>query len=206
MLMLGAANVTLAVDVPAGNLVASNLATNSSIGWNLIATDKFGDLRVRVQTTTRDGPPLAYFLEQIPDSIDGSTLPKTARDVVVARVRIVGHAAYLVGRDQSGRPPPGPPPKNLFSVRLKVLEVRSSDATVGATLEATFGVRQSNRSRTHHPHTPNQLDRDYFVVMYVDDDSQRRLAGFPISEAQYQEWETEVRDFERTRGKPGAPR
>jgi hypothetical protein len=88
---------------------------------------------------------------------------------------------------------------------LKVLEVRSGGATAGATLGATFGVRQLNYSLIHHPRTPNQLARDYFVVMYVDDDNERRLAGFPISEAQYREWEAEVWDFEQTRGKPGAP-
>ena len=150
------------------------------------------------QVVTQDKPPIAYFLDRVPENLDISTLPKTARDVVVARVRIEGRLAYLVGRDQSGMPPPLPP--FLFYARLKIMDVRSGSATAGATVDVTFAVPNSS-ALIHYPHTPNQLDRNYEVVMYSADDK-RHLAGFPISETQYREWDEEVRSYDRARSAP----
>jgi hypothetical protein len=157
-------------------------------------------------TAVSDRGPIAYFLEQPPDDAQMSMLPKAARDVVVARVHVLGVPAYLGGRDQSGRPSSDPPPKHALFARLRVIDVRLGDPTVGGILGVKFGTRDSTRTLVHHPHTPDQLGRDYFVAMFRDDDGQLSLAGFPITEAQYREWETEFWDFERTRGKPGAPR
>lgn len=43
------------------------------------------------------------------------------------------------------------------------------------------------------PHTRDEVSREYFVIAYVDeDDHQRHLAGYPISEAKYQAWEAAV--------------
>ena len=151
------------------------------------------------QMMTQDKPPIAYFLDRVPEKLDVSTLPKAAREVVVARVRVEGRLAYLVGRDQSGRPPQLPP--YLFYARLKILDVRSGNATVGATVDVTFGVPNASE-RIHYPHTPTQLDRDYHVVMYSGDDDGRHLAGFPTSETQYREWDTEVRTYNRSRSAP----
>jgi hypothetical protein len=155
------------------------------------------------QMVTQDKPPIAYFLDRVPESLDSSTLPKTARDVVIAKVHLEDHPAYLIGRDQSGRPPPLPP--YLFHARLKILEARKGNVTVGAMVDVTFGVPGSP-ARIHYPHTPHQLARDYGVVIYSGDDDERHLAGFPISETQYQEWDEEVRSYERTRNAPPRPR
>lgn len=148
---------------------------------------------------TTDQPPIAYFLDRVPENLDISTLPKTARDVIVARVRAAGPPAYLIGRDQSGRPPPLPP--YLYHARLKILDVRSGNAAIGEMVDVTFGVPKSP-SAVHHPHTPKQLDRDYYVVMYSGDDGERHLTGFPISVTQYQEWDAEVRSYEHSRDEP----
>ena len=93
------------------------------------------------QMASQDKPPIAYFLDRVPESLDSSTLPKTARDVVVARVRVAGPPAYLIGRDQSGRPPPLPP--YLYHARLKILDVRSGNAAIGEMVDVTFGVPKS---------------------------------------------------------------
>jgi hypothetical protein len=118
----------------------------------------------------------------------------TGRDVVVARVQIVGRPIYLIGRDQ-GAPPSLP--KNLFFTRLKILEVQQGTATAGDTMEVTFGVPGS--SRVLNPHTPVQLAREYTVVVYLNEDNKRHLIGFPFDHKQYDEWENEVREFERLR-------
>jgi hypothetical protein len=153
------------------------------------------------QMASQDKPPIAYFLDRVPESLDSSTLPKTARDVVVARVRITSSPSYLGGRDQSGIRSPRPP--YLFHARMKILNVRSGSASVGAEVDATFG---EPFPLIHFPHTPNQLSRDYDVVIYSGDDDERHLAGFMISETQYREWDEEVRSYERTRNAPPKPR
>lgn len=153
----------------------------------------------RAQMVAGNAHLVSYFLDNVPSRVDASTLPKTARDVVVARVRIVGRPSYLVGRDQSGGPSLEPRPKNLFHSRLKILKVESGKATVGSTVDATFGLPTSSGLRNYHPYTPEQLDRDYFVVMYTDDDGRARLAGFAIGESEYQLWKSEAEKYDRQR-------
>jgi hypothetical protein len=192
------------VVVLADNGFGANLV--GSLKGSLVAPGIFSPFARRAQMTVADGARTAYFLEQAPDDVQMSKLPKTAQDVVVARVQVLGVPAYLGGRDQSGRPSDGPRPKHALFARLKVIDVRRGDATAGAILDVKFGTRDAVGSLVHNPHTPDQLGRDYVVVMFRDNDGERSLAGFPISEAQYRQWETEVWDFERTRGRPGAPR
>jgi hypothetical protein len=151
----------------------------------------------RAQIVAQDRP-IAYFFDTAPEKLNTSTLSKTPHDVVVARVRIEDRLVYLVGRDQSGMPTALPP--YLFYAKLKILEVRSGNAVAGATVNVTFAER--NSSKLIFPHTQNQLNRDYEVVMYSTDDSERHLAGFPISAEQYQAWDTEVRRYDRSRSDP----
>jgi hypothetical protein len=194
--------------------LADNVRGASLIGTNLqgsfikdvhIAPGIFPYLMRHAQMTVGGGAPIAYFLEQAPDDAQMSKLPQTAQEIVVAKVQVLGVPAYLGGRDQSGRPPAGAPPKHVLVAQLKVIDVRRGDATPGAILEVKFGVRDLTRTLVHHPHTPAQLGRDYFVVMLRDNGGEWSLVGFPITDAQYQSWETEFWDFERTRGRPGAP-
>ncbi|WP_375411244.1 hypothetical protein [uncultured Bradyrhizobium sp.] len=162
----------------------------------VIAVFPFMNHESCAQMVTQDKPPIAYFLDRVPESLDSSTLPKTARDVVIARVRIEGRLTYLVGRDQSGTSPPLP--SHLFYARLKITDVRTGHAATGATVDVTFGVPGSP-ARIHYPHTPNQLDRDYEVVMYSAEDGEHHLVGFPVSEEQYMKWDAEVRSYDRSR-------
>lgn len=155
------------------------------------------------QMATQDRARIAYFLDRVPESLDSSTLPKTARAVVVARVRIEGRLTYLVGRDQSGRSPPLPP--YLFYARLKIMDVRTGHAATGETVDVTFAVPNSSAA-IKYPHTPNQLDRDYEVIMYSTEDGEHHLAGFPVSEAQYMQWDAEVRSYDRSRDVLPKPR
>ena len=151
--------------------------------------------RRRVQMATEDGHLITYFLEQPPENLDVSTLPTAAREVAVVRVRIAGRPLYLAKRDQSGISPSDGPLNDLFLADLKILEVRSGEAAVGASVKVMFGKPNSSYSQTYRPLTPSQLSRDYFVVTYVDVDDRRRLAGFPIAELQYRAWADEIRGF-----------
>jgi hypothetical protein len=194
IMLLAIANKASAAD----SAVVNPIRTNLTIVSSLIDRRQFDEKLLesdmsRVQMVTEESRLIAYFLDSPPDNIHISTLPETAREIVVAHVHMLGASLYMVGRDQSGRPPSSRPSRNLYFAELKILDVRSGDATVGARFGVEFGAPNPSRSRICRPQTPSQLGRDYFVVMYIDEQGQRRLAGFPISEAQYLEWEDEVR-------------
>jgi hypothetical protein len=144
---------------------------------------------------------LQSFLDQTPDDAELARLPPGAQDVTVAKVRVLAGPFYLIGRDQSGAPPPLP--KDLFAARVEVLEVLKGKTTIGAVLHPSFGVPGPGR-RYKFPHTPLQKERSYFIVSYVDDDRVRRLLAFTVSEQEYAVWEEEFFEYERSRGRPGA--
>jgi hypothetical protein len=154
--------------------------------------------------TNVDPQPLQYltsFLEQAPTDAELARLPPGARDVIVAKVRVREGPFYLIGRDQSGAPPPLP--KDLFAARVEVIDVLKGRTTTSAQFDLSFGVPGPGR-RYKYPHTPRQKARDYFIVSHVEDDKVRRLLALPISEQEHAEWEKEVFEYERLRGRPGA--
>jgi hypothetical protein len=137
-----------------------------------------------------------YFLDQAPADVDRTKLPLTARNLVVAKVRVLEGPAYLIARDQ-------PPGKDLFWVRAEIVDVLSGTAVTGARYDLYFGVPGVG-PRHKYPHTPRQKTRDYFVASYVAEDEMRRLLAFPVSQQEFEKWKKEVREYERTRGRPGA--
>jgi hypothetical protein len=150
------------------------------------------------QMSKNEHRPLIYFLDEPPSDLSQSTLPPTAGEIVVAKVRLTGRSAYLVGRDQSGRPSDKPPPKELFFAWLEVLDVVSGKRPAERMLDARFGLADNSHTYIRHPVTPQQLARDYFVAIY-EEGGRLHLAGFPSSEASYREWEKEFLEYERTR-------
>ncbi|MCA1412043.1 hypothetical protein I6F30_13020 [Bradyrhizobium sp. NBAIM20] len=142
--------------------------------------------------------PVMYFLDKPPGDIRTSTLPTTAKEVLLAKVRLLGTAAGL-----GGRIPPGgrgnDPLRERLAVSLRVLEVLSGNASVGSVFDATFGVTDQTHSLIPVPRTKSELERDYFVVVYADDGGHWHLAGFPMSEAEYRSWEEKLWNDERDR-------
>jgi hypothetical protein len=108
-------------------------------------------------------------------------LPATYRDLVVAQVRVVEGPNYLVGRDQSGKPPP--PAKDLFFARIEIIAVMEGNAAAGSRYGVRFGT--PDVGRLMWPHTPRMKSLSYFVVSYVGEDNQRRLLGIPAREQEY---------------------
>ena len=147
--------------------------------------------------------PISYFLDRMPDDAGLPSVPVGATGVFVARVRLQQAPSYLGGRDQSGEPPKNLP-KDIFFTRLKVSDVLRGDASVGQIFDIRFGLRGDKR-KLIYPYTPDQLDREYVVVMYLDAlDGRRRLAPSSITELQYSQWEIEQSAYTRLRGKPGS--
>jgi hypothetical protein len=141
--------------------------------------------------------PLTWFLDEPPSDLSQSTLPPSAGEIVVAKVRLRGRSTYLVGRDQSGLPSEKKP-EELFAASLEVLDVVRGKRPAERILHATFAAANNSRTYIRHPATPQQLARDYFVVIY-EEGGGLHLAGFPSSEASYREWEKEFLEYERTR-------
>jgi hypothetical protein len=186
--------------------VSANAQVNNStrIGSELAFTPDIDAARVDpsftygVQMKRDNGAPLVYFLDKAPDDIRASTLPTTAKAVVLARVRLLGTAAGL-----GGRIPPGgrgnDPLRERLAASLRVLEVLSGNASVDSVFDATFGVTDQTHSLIPVPRTKSELERDYFVVLYADDGGQWHLAGFPMGEAEYRKWEEKFWADERQR-------
>ncbi|WFU15577.1 hypothetical protein [Bradyrhizobium sp. CB3481] len=156
-----------------------------------------------IHKVSNDQSPISYFSDRMPDDADLPRAPDGATGVVVARVRLREASVYLGGRDQSGEAPKDQP-KDIFFTRIKISDVLRGDASAGQTLDVRFGQRGDKR-RLIYPYTPDQRDREYIVVMYVDaSDGRRRLAPFPITEFQYSQWEIEQSAYTRLRGKAGS--
>jgi hypothetical protein len=145
--------------------------------------------------------PIAYFLDRVPDD-DLLSMPSSATDIVVAKVRLQQAPSYLGGRDRSGERPKDLPRDILFT-RVKISDVRKGNAAIGQIFDIRFGLRGDER-RFIYPYTPDQLGREYTVVIYLDvADGQHRLVPFSITELQYSQWEIEQSAYTRLRGKPG---
>ncbi|MCA1535474.1 hypothetical protein I6F21_23360 [Bradyrhizobium sp. NBAIM03] len=142
--------------------------------------------------------PVMYFLDKPPSDIRTSTLPTTAKEVLLARVRLLGTAAGLGGRISTGRP------WERFSQGASRGQPQGSrspegNASVDSVFDATFGVTDQTHSLIPVPRTKSELERDYFVVVYADDGGHWHLAGFPMSEAEYRSWEEKFWNDERER-------
>ncbi|TGN86534.1 hypothetical protein EOW77_0018080 [Bradyrhizobium yuanmingense] len=163
----------------------------SSCGRDALAAtipDEAGSL----QMAANHKPPLAYFLDELPIDFDLSQLPKGAKEIVIARARALDIPVWLGKRDQSGVVPS----RDKSFVRLQVLEVRRGSAALGTTYDVYFG--QWDREMIY-PLTPDQLARDYVVIMYFDPtDERHRLVGFPISSAQHRDWMSKRSEYWRS--------
>jgi hypothetical protein len=83
----------------------------------------------------------------------------------------------------------------VFFTQIKILDVRSGSAAIGAEYNIYFG----REKEMVYPNTPEQLSREYMVMMYRDaDDAKHRLVEFPISKAQYTRWQAEVSEYRRS--------
>ena len=120
--------------------------------------------------------PVAYFLDQLLTDIEASKLPSSARDVVIAKVRVLEHPSWLGKRHSADLP------RDVFFIRLRILDVRRGSAAIAADYNIYFGERGKDMV---FPNTPEQLGRECIVMMYLDaDDAKHRLVGFPISNVQ----------------------
>ena len=60
---------------------------------------------------------------------------------------------------------------------------------VGEDLDVTFQKPGMSAGKMTMVPLRNELHRNYFVIAYTNEDGQRHLAGYPISEARYRAWE-----------------
>jgi hypothetical protein len=146
--------------------------------------------------------PVAYFLEQMPDSADALDVPHSARDVIVAKVSLQQRLIFLGEQDISGASPKGSP-KDIFFARVKIVHVLKGRATAGQLFDLRFASPGDKRDFIY-PITPSQLAQEYVVAIYLDaDDKVLRLAPFPITALQYSQWEAERSAYIHSQSRPG---
>jgi hypothetical protein len=155
--------------------------------------------------------PMEFFLEQPPTESQLSQIPQSAKDVVIAKVRIDGRfAPQLLGHAP-------PPQSDIFAAAVEVIELLRGDVSreevnvVSANnnrievrvVGVYFGVTSGGRpQRLKYPNTLTQMSRDYFIVSHLGNDRKRRLIGFPVTDQEYELWDKEVRE-ERLRDRSG---
>src|SRR5262249_47486887 len=125
---------------------------------SLVVVLSFNEGRAQMST---DAYAWKHFLDEPPAAADLSPLPIGARDVLLAKVRIVGRIFWRGKRDQSGQAPP--PPKRIFGAEVEIVDVLSGNAAKGARHIVSFGVPILGR-RDMYPVTPRMYARDYFIV------------------------------------------
>ncbi|MGJ5008225.1 hypothetical protein ACQR05_10660 [Bradyrhizobium oligotrophicum] len=127
---------------------------------------------------------LTYFSEELPLEIPKPKAPSSEHEILLAKVRVLGRPAYLVGENQSGQPT-RIVPRERWSAWLQVIEVIRGKRPELERINVTFG---GDPSYARGPRTPYQLEQEYFVAMY-EDSSGYHVIGLPISPAKYSEWE-----------------
>lgn len=161
---------------------------------------------VGVLVTTHDGgwsqvsntEAKEFLLERPPTPKQLSTIPGDAGSILKVRLQ---RLLYLPGRDQSGRPPPLP--KDLFMAIVKVIDVISGGEKVGNELVFYFGKPKSG-IRYVYPFGRDVVGKEFFVVARLDDDKDRHLYGFPVSQERLESWEKRQSQYHRELSRPGA--
>ncbi|KJC54171.1 hypothetical protein UP10_40615 [Bradyrhizobium sp. LTSPM299] len=147
---------------------------------------------------------LRYFMVAEPQDLGIATLPHDAQGVAIAKVRAVpGSSAWLGGRDRSGQPSVERP-EYWVSYDLRIVDVirgTRANLNTGSTITVTFGKPDGKHNYIPAPALPQEFERQYFVVLFQDRSGHFHLAGFPMSEMEYEAWETEVLKFEAERAR-----
>jgi len=136
--------------------------------------------------------PIAYFLDETSDGAVPNNLPANARDVIVAKARLVEPPIWLLGRHGEE------PGNDVFATKVEITEVKRGSAENGRVFDVRMGLRTDYRDFAYPvaiPQTPDQLSQEYTVIIYSAEDGIRRLASFMISPSQHARWEAEVSAF-----------
>jgi hypothetical protein len=136
-------------------------------------------------------PAVKYFLDEKPDNADVSRLPASARQPLIAKVRVVSITSST-SRDG------GSPTNGQFLAELRLLELYSGDAPATQEMFLSFAPVGAHL-HIKYPHTPSMREREYFIVSYVGEDRRRCLLGYPISQDEYKQFDAERRRYERSR-------
>ncbi len=184
-----------------GGVLTSSSGPDSKrlAGWAKMPVPASAELVMNIAETETA---VTYFPDRVPDNIAVLRLPQNAKDIIVARVRLIQQPVYMVGRDDSGGPSATPLPKDNYFAQLKILAVESGVSPASGSIDVRFGSRAEVRP-IMVPYTPDQLRRDYIVVIYVDpEDGERRLAPVPVSQDQYAQWLAEQSAYDVLRFNP----
>jgi hypothetical protein len=128
-----------------------------------------------------------------------SKVSSTARDVIVAEVRIIA-VSWLGGRHPWD--PPQTAQNSLYGAEVEIVDVLSGKAEKGARYTAFFGAR-GTAAKYIYPRGDARRQQ-YFAAFYGDERSQLQLAGFPATQEEYEAWYRELLKDERERSRSGA--
>jgi hypothetical protein len=141
------------------------------------------------QTQTGAAPPFAmkFFFDAPPTKDNLTNLPPQARNIIVAKVRI-SKSGWLGPPDTLGGSRNPPLPKNLFWAQVQLVDVLSGAANTGEQLDV-FMAATPTFERYITPSMPAMRAREYFIVTFLDTESEHQLLGLPASKTEFERWE-----------------
>jgi hypothetical protein len=119
-----------------------------------------------------------YFLDQPPTAADLANLLPKARDVLVAKVRII-RISWIRGRHgeiYSGK-------EFSYAAQVEILDVLRGTAAKDTRPYVYFGSVDLRRYIV-----PHRCIREYFIISYPDKDNDRQLLAIPASQEEYEAW------------------
>jgi hypothetical protein len=129
-----------------------------------------------------------FLLDAPPSDAQISAVSKSYRDVIVAKIAIVGNFVSNSPQDMSGVAIQ--PPVYTLTFEVKILEILSGNGVPGSVVRVMI-ARKPNEPIFPYPRSSSQRQREYFVLSYIDDRGDRRLAGIPMLHEDYRLWQTE---------------
>jgi hypothetical protein len=142
------------------------------------------------QTTSLSETEIEYFgpfLDRAPTDVELSQLPSTARDIVVAKVRLIVQPHYIFEPDRREQDRGS---QDLFHARVQIVEPVKGWSEIGQEYDTYFG-RPGVGRRYKYPAALSEIGRHYFVVLFRSHDGQRRLLTPRIAKSEFEKWQAE---------------
>ena len=107
-----------------------------------------------------------YFLDHVPTKRELARIPKSARDIIIAKVKI--DMIFMSNRNPDFVLPdtvlPRPRKKYPLLAKIKIIDVLKGSTTIGSRLDVYFG---SAEYAPKYPSRTRDWAREYFIISYL---------------------------------------
>lgn len=126
------------------------------------------------------GSPVSFFFDKFPD-MTSLVIPAPAPPITIAKVRL-GSIAYL--RNRHGENPSGI--DKLFGAEVEIIEILTGPHAERPTLIVYFGFPGGQHK---YPRSRSEREKNHVIAFYRDENGRYQLAGMPVSQKQFEDWD-----------------